>query len=689
MHSAQRNTAIRWAIVIFLCLLAIYTWRTPRYKGSYSVPDTKETFATLSEAQSPARIYDDDLTGAKQKVLAQSKQDTTYKIAENPKAPLFPAFRTSSNELERQTYDPYPRYNSRPWRRKWRGSFATCQGPTGENLGMEARTLTAFAIDEDHPIPQPMFGSYDETGVDSKFCFDRFSRFGPYGLEDDTIELGTQSPIEVEWKTVRWGALQNDCLERNAERFEPIQRPNGTSFWMPTEGDFAEIDEVLYFPSEQRKSLLSKGASYKKRSAIVLHMHAATEYTVDTTEYIRSLITELSLHSGAEYEVIVMVEAKWSHLEDYDEDTRHSIFENPGSYKFSLTKTVPEEFRENAVLYTPALLKAWYAKLSNKPKYDDPPDPRYEQMGMKYPPLTRSDSDNPPKTQRQQALQLLSLLRPDIEHFWQLNHNSRYSGHHYQLLETMSTWSRSQPRRGLWERSARYFMTAIHKDWATFTSKVVNSTLKATGDGGVWGPVRVKSVEPVVPDPPSETPEEDLKYEWGVDEEADLITAAPIIDVTGTGSKEEIMGYSTGTKTPQRMVTHQIMTRYSKRLLRAMHHGQITLGTSMPMDRYPASTALHHGLKAVTFPLPTYLDYAKVAQNVDKEYNYREVRKVVDDSKLGRKDGEVVRAKTQLEQRANFDDIANRMSFFEVENKESAFADELYKRWLGYVSALP
>ena len=66
----------------------------------------------------------------------------------NPKAPLFPAFRTSSNDLERQSYDPYPDYNGRMWRKKWKGSYALCRGPRGEEVSSYDRLLTAYIQDD-------------------------------------------------------------------------------------------------------------------------------------------------------------------------------------------------------------------------------------------------------------------------------------------------------------------------------------------------------------------------------------------------------------------------------------------------------------------------------------------------------------------------------------------------------------
>ena len=255
------------------------------------------------------------------------------------------------------------------------------------------------------------------------------------------------------------------------------------------------------------------------------------------------------------------------------------------------------------------------------------------------------------------------MLRPDIEYFWQFETDARYTGHHYQHFETVSAWSKAQPRRLLWERSSRYFVPAVHGNWSAF-SKLIEK--EATNEE-IWGPARTQGIEPIGPDPPVESPELD-KYEWGVEEEADLITTAPIVDATDNAFSDEILNYPAGiAQTPSRMSSPNIMTRFSKRLLRAMHHGQLAYGTYMPSNRFFVSTALHHGLKAVAFPLPIYLDYAKAPVDVDREVNTNNGRDIYNAAQ-------------------KFEEIGHRMTCFSPNDKLSNFADELYKRWLGYVS---
>ena len=200
-----------------------------------------------------------------------------------------------------------------------------------------------------------MFGSYQDTGLDYTHCFDRLTRYSPYGFEEDSGNRGGGKAKREEtpdWKKVNWGQLQNECLLKNVDRYERVGMPNHTTLWLPTKEDTGAVDDTLYFGAEPRKSRWwSSGASFKKRSAAVIQMEPSTEWTVDTSEYIRSIITELSLHSGAEYEVIILVEVK---------DASRSIFADPAEYQKTFKKSVPEEFQGNSLLFNRVLVEGWY-----------------------------------------------------------------------------------------------------------------------------------------------------------------------------------------------------------------------------------------------------------------------------------------------------------------------------------------
>ena len=128
--------------------------------------------------------------------------------------------------------------------------------------------------------------------------------------------------------------------------------------WMPREEDINEVDNTIVLQDDAAQKSMSyrlwkSDQKYKQRTAVVLRTSETNEWTVDTMQYIRSMIMELSLHSGAEYEVIIMVEVK---------DASARIFDGQASYQQTLKKSVPDEFRNNSILFNRQLLEKWYPK---------------------------------------------------------------------------------------------------------------------------------------------------------------------------------------------------------------------------------------------------------------------------------------------------------------------------------------
>ena len=218
-----------------------------------------------------------------------------------------------------------------------------------------------------------MFGSYNFTGLESDFCFDRRARFDPYGYDEDDLDQDPNDHTtkvkprnsraqKVLWDKVNWGLLQGDCLLSNRNRFEPMELGNLTlprAFSKPSLENFENVDDVLVFPtvesisdSSYRAWSLGKKA-YKQRSAVVLRTEDTNEWSIDTTQYLRSMIMELSLHSGAEYEIILLVEVK---------DSTLPIFDDPTVYRETMLKSVPAEFGNITVLFNKPLLEKWYPK---------------------------------------------------------------------------------------------------------------------------------------------------------------------------------------------------------------------------------------------------------------------------------------------------------------------------------------
>ena len=205
--------------------------------------------------------------------------------------------------------------------------------------------------------PSPTFGSFSELGIDPSFCFDRWSRFNAAGFDEQHLDLTRDVDEEVtsahEWNKVDWRSLQDDCFARNSDRYDPSaqQKPNQTMFHLPTAQDFEEVDSTLHFPEEAANQWWNT-AQYMPRKGAVVQMSAGTEWPLDTVQWLRSLIMELNLHSGGEYELIILVEVK---------DTE--IFADEGKYTNALLASAPAEFQQLVILWTPELLERWYGGL--------------------------------------------------------------------------------------------------------------------------------------------------------------------------------------------------------------------------------------------------------------------------------------------------------------------------------------
>jgi len=83
---------------------------------------------------------------------------------------------------------------------------------------------------------------------------------------------------------------------------------------------------------------------------------------------------------------------------------------------------------------------------------------------------------------------MLSINHPEYNFFWNWEMDIRYIGHYYELFERLGHWARSQRRKGLWERNAKYYVEGLHGDWRRF-SEIVRQENEAAGNRPVWGPV--------------------------------------------------------------------------------------------------------------------------------------------------------------------------------------------------------
>lgn len=134
---------------------------------------------------------------------------------------------------------------------------------------------------------------------------------------------------------------------------------------------------------------------------------------------------------------------------------------------------------------------------------------------------------------------------------------------------------------------------------------------QAAGQGSIWGAPNLPVVNPIGPKPPVSTPELD-RYEWGVGEEADLITLSPMFNPIDSNwvLRDQVWGYQSdafsGKDLPRR-ATIITQTRLSRKLVDIMHAENLK-GNHVGSEMVAPTTALIHGLKAVYAPMPVFFD---------------------------------------------------------------------------------
>lgn len=81
------------------------------------------------------------------------------------------------------------------------------------------------------------------------------------------------------------------------------------------------------------------------------------EWTDNIKQNVRSMVMELSLHSGAEYEVFILCHVKDTNIQFNADDA-----EQLQNLK---ARFVPREFQDMTVLYNDHTLETWYPKLKD------------------------------------------------------------------------------------------------------------------------------------------------------------------------------------------------------------------------------------------------------------------------------------------------------------------------------------
>lgn len=552
-------------------------------------------------------------------------------------------------------------------------------------------------------FPEAVLGSYELLGFPEDVCFERYGKYGPYGLgystrsgglgtgengDRDGFESTWEKVPRVDWKSMNWAEIQRQCYRTNAARYKPLpaRQPRPYGFFVD-EGnapkghiarDIIPDDSQQPGPASIEKTKTPeppvsddgpKGAkgNVLPRTAIVVRCWDEFIWREEDIMNMRSLITEMVLASGGRYDVHLLVQVR--------NDAAHPIWADSDTYQRRIEQVIPEEFRGMVTLWTETQMLATYQGIF---------DLWARGPGLPVHGVYRG---------LQMAMQYFAYMHPEYDYYWQWEMDIRYTGHYYDLFSKMERWAREQPRKGLWERNARFYLPSVHGSWEDFKQMArvqsemgvkgadnmwdgVPGTEKEgkkmnRGDKPIWGPERAGDPKDWLDadnDPTPPTTYEKDKYVWGVGDEADYITLNPMFDPEHTtwGLADDITGYNEGDghgKPPRR--AHIITaSRMSRRLLLTMHKETAFLKHHAFPEMWPASVALHHGFKAVFVPHPLY---------VDREWPTEVFAQTLNNGKNGASGGS--RNSVFGDREHNLEGLT---WFY-----RSAFSPNLYRRWLG------
>ncbi|RFU36032.1 hypothetical protein B7463_g371, partial [Scytalidium lignicola] len=480
-------------------------------------------------------------------------------------------------------------------------------------------------------FPDNILGSYELLGMSENMCFDRYGRLGPYGYgyslrtggigtghSGDTEgseavwrpESGEGSLNKVDYRTVDWATAQRRCYQANSGRFNsvsPLQKPINTFSVLAEETTEVQRRDEVRDGAGLNETKISS-TKHLPRIAVVIRTWDDFKYQEEDVIQLRAMIAELSLGSGGEYDVHLLVQVK--------DEGKNPIWADPETYQKHLNESVPEEFRGIATFWSVTqMLMLYQGVFDNYARGPDLPV-------------------HGPYRGLQMAMQWFAQEHPEYDFFWHWEIDIRYSGHYYDLFSRIDSWTTEQPRKGLWERNARFYVPTVHGSWEDFRQMARIQTEMGTsssnniwsGIGGtkgaperpkgekpIWGPERPQDENDwfeIENDPVPPTPYEKDKYVWGVGETADLITFNPLFDPDGTTwlLANDITGYNASEGLPPRRAAIVSSARMSKRLLNTMHRETVFKKHHAFSEMWASTAALHHGYKAVYVPHPIYVD---------------------------------------------------------------------------------
>ncbi|KND92118.1 hypothetical protein TOPH_02902 [Tolypocladium ophioglossoides CBS 100239] len=434
-------------------------------------------------------------------------------------------------------------------------SRISCRGPRGRVLSDSPDDELRYG-DVSVSYPTPFLGSQRELGI-HKTWMTADGRYGPYGFGEDK---DTYNRSTVDWDRVDWGKLQDDCFDRNAERF-PAMAPS------------VQVKGQTRFSWRNQTAMKTPTPAWDafngtRRAALVIRSYSNFDYKPEDMWHLRSLIAETALHSGGEYAVFLLV-----HVQDRESN----VLRSQANYDDALrAASIPPELQSIVVLWDDHLLESWYEAIE-------------EHRTM---------------WQVNQPLQLFALHYPEFDHYWQIEMDQRFMGHAGEYLDAVSAFARNEPRKQALERATYAFNEDLHGTYKGLTAQVDAAN---NGTSRAWGPVGIPDIRPIGPEPPVPRPEDD-DFLWGIGEDADVVVTSMCADVMHTEwtFRDYITGFFRGQATPRWFCPPAVM-RASRALLLAVHQGQHDQGLSIPSEAVLPTWALWHGLKLSYPPQPAYM----------------------------------------------------------------------------------
>ncbi|KAK0635784.1 hypothetical protein B0T17DRAFT_624651 [Bombardia bombarda] len=465
--------------------------------------------------------------------------------------------------------------------------------------------------------PEPVIGSHNVLGLREDVCFDRFGRYGPYGLgysfDEGGVEAGMDTEQEgsgevwaktgkINYDRMDWGDAQDRCFQSNKKRFN-----------QDGDGHASTYDSQLLSAEDTTTSQHQASHHERKkipRTAIIIRTYVGFQWTRHSILNFRAMISELSLRSGGEYAVHFLLHVR---------DDEAPVWADGETAQRVLDENVPDEFHSICTLWSEA------------------------QMRLLYPGTFGRSVENPSNDDihgvyrsAHMPLQHFAITHPQYAYYWNWEMDMRWLGNYYELFDRLGIWARDQSRVEMWERASKYYIPHYHGSWDNFTELVHNETV-ASGRRPIMGPVMFAGRTPIRSEERGETflpascaPAHggnggggEMSRQCGVGEDADLITLNPLFDTEDSGwiFAQDVTGYNTGLATPPRRCAIVTASRLSRRLLETMHEETWRLHHGMFSEMFPASMALHHGLKAVYAPHPVYLDREWDLGEVERAFN--------------------------------------------------------------------